>query len=270
MNANTVKKQDVLGMFSLKGKVAMVTGASRGLGRAMAASLAEAGAKVVLGGRDVPKLEEAVADIRKSGGDAEYIAFELQDTSAGVAAIAEVVRRHGRLDVMVNNAGINEWKSFLDSTVEDWHRVIDTNVTATYVLAREALRPMLAQGWGRVINVGSALSVIGRANIASYVTSKHAIAGLTKAIAAEFGGRNITCNCIAPGYFLTEINTTLLAKPGFGEAVANRTTVGRWGEPAELAGAVVFLASDASAYVNGHVLLVDGGITAAYVSPPNV
>jgi gluconate 5-dehydrogenase len=266
MNATT----DTLKMFSLAGKVALVTGASRGLGRAMAMALAAAGAKVVLGGRDVPKLEEAVAEIRNDGGKAEYLAFELQDTAAGTAAIAEVVKRHGRIDILVNNAGINAWKSFLDSTEEDWHRVMDTNVTATYVLAREALRPMLEQGWGRIINVGSALSVVGRANIASYVTSKHAIAGLTKSIAAEFGARNITCNCIAPGYFNTEINAGLIATPGFGDAVANRTTVGRWGEPAELAGAVVFLASDASAYVNGHTLLVDGGLTAAYVSPPNV
>jgi gluconate 5-dehydrogenase len=269
MNAKAEKKP-MLDMFSLKGKVAVVTGASRGIGRALADALAQAGAKVVLAARDVPKLKEAVDAIRKAGGDAEYIAFELQDTAAGVAAIADVVKRHGRLDILVNNAGINVWKPFLESTEEDWHRVLDTNLTSTYVLAREALKPMVAQGWGRVINVGSALSVIGREKTSSYVASKHAIAGLTKSIAGEFGSRNITCNCIAPGYFMTEINTALLAKPGFAQTVSNRTTVGRWGEPQEMAGAIVFLASEASSYVNGHVLLVDGGITAAYVSPPGV
>lgn len=255
-------------MFSLKGKVAFITGASRGLGRAMARALAQAGAQVTLAGRDVAMLAESEAAIVEAGGTADRIAFDLADFDAAAAAISSIVERHGRLDILVNNAGINIRSPFMDETLAQWNQVINTNLTATSVLTREALRPMIKQGRGRIINVGSALSLLGREGMTSYVSSKHALAGFTKTIAAEFGRRGITCNCIAPGYFNTEINTAVLSNPRYVHNVSERTTLGRWGEPAELGGAVVFLASDASSYVNGHVLVVDGGISAAIVLPP--
>ena len=247
-------------IFSLTGRVALITGASRGLGLAMAHALAEAGAHVVLAARDEARLAEAATAIRARGGRADIEAFDLLDEAAVVAAVPRIAARHGKLDILLNNAGICLWGSLLDSTLDVWHRTIATNMTAVYLLAREAARPMIAQGSGRIINIGSYVSVIGRERLTAYVASKHGLAGLTKSLAGELGRHNITCNGIAPGFFQTEMAAPILNDPARAKIFTDAIAMGRWGRPEELAGAAVFLASDAASYTNGHMLHVDGGV----------
>ena len=248
------------GLFSLAGKTALVTGGSRGLGFAMARAYAKAGARVVLAARDAARLEQAAAQIRSEGGDAHTLAFDLADEAAVVAAIPRLLEQHGRLDILLNNAGVCIWSGFLDSTLETWNQTLATNLTAVYLLSREAARPMIAQRWGRIINVGSYVSVIGRERLQAYAASKHGLLGLTKSIAGEIGRHNVTCNAIAPGFFLTEMAEPVRRDPARMQIFTNAIAMGRWGNPDELAGPALFLASDASSYVNGHTLHVDGGV----------
>jgi gluconate 5-dehydrogenase len=240
--------------------VALVSGASRGLGLAMARALASAGAHVVLAARDERRLAEVAEDIRRDGGRADIEAFDLLDETAVVAAVPRIVARHGRLDILLNNAGICLWSGLMESTLDVWRRTIDTNLTAVYLLAREAARPMIAQRSGRIINIGSYVSVIGRERLTAYVASKHGLAGLTKSLAGELGRHNITCNGIAPGFFQTEMAAPILNDPARAKIFTDAIAMGRWGRPEELAGAAVFLASEAASYVNGHMLHVDGGV----------
>jgi gluconate 5-dehydrogenase len=249
-----------MNLFSLSGKVALVTGASRGLGKAIAHALARAGATVVLAARDVTRLEEVAGEIRREGQEAHVQAFDLLDEEAVVAAIPRVVERVGRLDILLNNAGIYKTSKLLDSTLELWHRTIDTNLTSAYLLAREAARVMIPQKSGRIINVGSYVSVLGRERMQAYAASKHGLAGLTKSLAGELGRYGITCNAIAPGYFMTDMITPASNDPALMQAFTDAIAMNRWGRPEELGGAAVFLASDASSYVNGHILHVDGGV----------
>lgn len=245
-------------LFSLSGQVALVTGASRGFGLEIAKLFAEAGATVVLNGRYRDTLEEAAKSV---GGKVDIAAFDVADTRASTAAVAEIERKHGKLDILVNNAGTNIRKPLAEVTLQDWQTVIDTNLTGAFALARAAALGMAERCHGRIINVGSVLSILGRANIAAYTASKHGIAGFTKSFAAELGASGVTCNAIAPGYFETELNRPLLDDPAFVAFVNQRTPLRRWGKPHELAGAALFLASPAGSYVNGHVLAVDGGLT---------
>ncbi len=250
-------------MFSLQGRVALVTGGSRGLGLALAEALAAAGAHVVLAGRDRAALEANAAAIRDRDGSASTAAFDVTDEAAAAAAVADTVHARGRLDILVNNAGLARRAAFEQYKSEDWRYVVDVNLNACFYLAREAAKPMLAQGYGRIINITSIASFIARPTIAPYIATKHALAGLTKAMAVEFAARGITANAIAPGYFVTDLTKHLAADPAFNSWLTARTPAARWGEPHELGGAVVFLASPASAYVNGHILTVDGGMTAS-------
>lgn len=247
-------------LFSLDGKVALVTGASRGLGRAMARALAEAGATVVLAARDVSKLEAAAAEIRAAGHRADIEAFDLTDEQKVIAAVPNIVRRHGKLDILLNNAGVCLWSGFLDSSLDAWRLTMETNLTATYLLSREAAKPMLAQQYGRIINVGSYVSKLGRERLQAYVASKHGVAGFTKSLAGELGRHGITVNAIAPGFFLTDMAGPITSNPARQQVFTNAIAMGRWGKPDELGGAAVFLASAAGSYVNGHVLHVDGGV----------
>ena len=249
-----------MNLFSLEGRVALVTGASRGLGLAMARALSAAGAHVVLAARDASRLDAAAQDIRRNGGQADVEAFDLLDEAAVVAAVQRIGARFGRLDILLNNAGICLWSGLLESTLADWRRTMDTNLTAVYLLAREAARTMVARRHGRIVNVGSYVSVIGRERLAAYVASKPGLAGLTKSLAGELGRHGVTCNGIAPGFFETEMAATILGDPARARIFTEAIAMGRWGRPDELAGAAVFLASDAASYVNGHMLHVDGGV----------
>jgi len=248
--------------FSLAGKVILITGASRGLGRAMAEAMAQAGGHVVLNGRDQAALAEAVAEIAAAGLSAEAARFDVTDEAVATAAIRGIAERHGRLDVFVGNAGIQHRRPLGEFATADWLRVLETNLTSQFVLAREAARPMLVQGAGRIIFTASIMGLrVARATVAAYVAAKGGLDALTKALAVELGPKGINCNAIAPGFFGTELNKALLSDETFTAWVSGRTPLGRWAEPAEIGGAAVFLAAAASSFVNGHTLYVNGGLT---------
>ena len=248
-------------LFSLEGRVALVTGASRGLGWAIAEALAEHGAHVVLSSRDQAALEKRAAELDKRGQSAQARAFDATDRAAGAAAVAAVQAEHGRIDILVNNAGINHFEPLAELDDGDWDRVLETNLTAVMRLSRDAGRHMAALGRGRIINTASIMSLVARPGIAPYVASKGGLAALTRALAVEFGPQGVTSNAIAPGYIVSEMTAALKAKPEFDSFVCGRTPLGRWGEAKEIGAVALFLASDASSYVNGHLLVADGGLT---------
>ena len=252
---------DSRALFRLEGRVALVTGAARGLGSAMARALADAGAHVVLNDIDAAALTATCETFRANGLAAEASVFDVTDGPAVHAAMTALAGRHGQLDILVNNAGIAVYKSAADHDDAEWARVIDVNLTALHLVAREAGAVMSDARGGRIINIASVLGLLSRPGVASYVVAKHGVVGLTRVLAGELGPRGITCNAIAPGYFETEMSETLGADKAFHAMISERTPLKRWATPAELAGPVLFLASDAASFVNGHVLVVDGGMT---------
>ncbi len=246
-------------MFDLTGQVALVTGAARGLGRAIAAALAGQGALVLLNGRDPASLEAAVEAIRADGGAARALPGDITDPAAREALFARIRADHRRLDILVNNAGARARKDLADFAPGDIERVTGTNLFAPFEMSRLAATMMIAQGGGRIINIASIAGPIARGGDAAYTASKAGLVGLTRALAAELGPHAITVNAIAPGFFATEANTAMTADPEVAAWLAGRTSLGRWGEVGEIGGAAVFLASGAASFVTGHVLVVDGG-----------
>jgi gluconate 5-dehydrogenase len=249
--------------FDLAGRVALVTGAGSGLGLAIARGLAEAGATVVLNGRRADKLEEAAARLRTEGLAIETAAFDVADSAAVAAGVAALLARLGRVDILVNNAGIQHRQPIEDFSDADWRRVLATNLDAPFFMARALIPQMKARRSGKIVNICSLASTLARPTTVPYQTSKGGIAMLTRGLAVELAPHRIQVNGIAPGFFRTEMNTALTANPEFSGWVEKRTPAARWAEPEELAGAAVFLASDAASFVTGQILYVDGGFSAA-------
>ena len=250
--------------FDLGGSLALVTGAGSGLGFAIAQGLGRAGARVLLNGRDRTKLERAAAALAGEGIAVATIPFDVADAGAVDAAVAAIAREHGALDILVNNAGVVRRLSFDELALEDWRAVQAANLDGPFLVSRAVVPAMKARRRGKIVNICSIASDLGRPKIVSYAASKGGLKMLTRALAVELAPYNVQVNGIAPGFFKTEMNAALIDDAEFSAWVARRTPAGRWGEPAEIAGAAVFLASRAADYVTGHVLYVDGGFSASY------
>jgi len=248
-------------MFSLDGRVALVTGASRGIGWGIAEALAEAGATVVLNGRDAATLDERRKALEARGRNAGVAAFDVTDEAAVRAGVADVIARHGRLDILVANAGIHHAAPLAQTAMADWRRVMSANLDACFALAREAAAPMVAKRHGRIVFTGSLTAFMGRGTIHAYAASKAAVASLARTLAAELGEHGVTCNTIAPGYIETELNAKMRADRETFERIAKRVPARRWGTPRDVAGLAVFLAGDEAAYINGQQIVVDGGLS---------
>ncbi len=250
-------------LFNLQGKTALITGSSRGLGFAFAQALAEHGASVILNGTQSGRLDESVRKLTDRGFNASGLAFDVADESAVDAAFAQLDAQGTQVDILINNAGIQLRKPLTQLQVEEWHKVVDTNLTSAFLVGRAAAKRMIARGrGGKIINIGSLTSECARATVAPYTVSKGGVKMLTRAMTAEWAAHNIQINAIGPGYMATDMNEALLNNPQFDGWVKSRTPAGRWGLPDELAGTAVFLASRASDYVNGQIIYVDGGMLA--------
>ncbi|MGH8856641.1 MAG: SDR family oxidoreductase [Polaromonas sp.] len=250
-------------LFNLSGRTALVTGSSRGLGHAMAEGLAQAGARLVLNGVDAERLKHSAEALRAKGYAVEEAAFDVTDEAAVCEAFARLDAAGIAVDILVNNAGIQLRKPLVDLSAAEWDKVLSTNLTSAFLVGREAARRMIARGrGGKIINIGSLTSEAARATVAPYTAAKGGIKMLTRAMAAEWAEHGIQANAIGPGYMATEMNTALIENPSFDAWVKARTPARRWGQPDELAGTAIYLASSASDYVNGQIIYVDGGMLA--------
>ncbi|HLR96119.1 MAG TPA: SDR family NAD(P)-dependent oxidoreductase [Jiangellaceae bacterium] len=248
--------------FDITGKLALVTGSSRGLGLALATGLAQAGAAVILHGRDRDALRAATNTIReKTGTTSAVVSFDVKDATAVDEGVSALIAEHGIPDVLVNNAGIQRRAPFQEFDPQDWDAVIATNLSAVFYVSRHVSAAMVERGSGKIINIGSAMTLLARQTIAPYGASKAGVAMLTQGMAADLARHNIQANTLSPGYFATEMNTALVEDAAFNSWLINRTPARRWGRAEELVGTLLYLSSSASDFVSGQNIVVDGGLT---------
>lgn len=252
-----------MNLFDLSGRTALITGSSKGIGLALAQALASAGARIVLNGRNAAPLEAARAALAGTGASVHAAAFDVTDAAAVQSGVARIEAEVGPIDILVNNAGMQHRSPFAEFPVEAWGTLMRTNLDSVFLVGRAVAQHMIPRGRGRIINVCSVQSELGRPGIAPYAASKGAVKMLTKGMAIDLGRHGIQVNGLGPGYFKTELTQALVADAAFTAWLSGRTPAGRWGEVHELGGAAIFLASDAASFVTGHVLYVDGGVTAS-------
>lgn len=250
-------------LFDLTGRIALVTGSSRGIGRELAAALADAGATIVLHGRDVDRLVATAADFTSRYGAERVhsVCFDVTDDTAVAENVARIEMEIGPIRILVNNAGIQHRVPLLDLQAADWQRVIDTNLTSAFLVGREVARGMLQRGAGKIINICSVQTDLARPTISAYTAAKGGLRNLTRAMTAEWAAAGLQINGIAPGYIHTEMTQKLVDDEQFNSWILGRTPAGRWGTVADLAGPAVWLASDGSDYVNGQTIFIDGGMS---------
>ncbi|MBN2553317.1 MAG: SDR family oxidoreductase [Spirochaetales bacterium] len=256
------KHSTVHDLFGLEGRVALVTGSSRGLGLVLARGLGGAGATVVLNGRNEQTLQEAVSRLKEEGLDARGYGFDVTESAQIDGTIGRIEEEVGPIDILVNNAGIQRRGALEDFSEEDWQDILSTNLTAVFLVSRRVVRGMIARGRGKIINIHSLQSEVARVTIAPYCASKGGVKMLTRGMATDWGKHNIQVNGIGPGYFRTEMTRPLAENPEFDRWLRSRTPMARWGDPQELVGTAIFLASDASSFMTGQIVYVDGGVLA--------
>ena len=254
--------QQVLEKFRLNGRRALITGSSGGIGLALARALGQAGATLILNGRHEGKLQAAAQELRAEGLSVSTAGFDVTDADAVRQGIDAIEKDIGSIDILVNNAGMQIRGPLHDFADTDWHTLMRTNLDSVYFVGKTVAQKMIPRGCGKIINICSVQSELGRPGIAPYTASKGAVKMLTKGMAIDWGQFGITVNGLGPGYFKTELTEKLVADPAFTGWLVGRTPSRRWGDVEDLGGAAVFLASDASCFVNGHILYVDGGVTA--------
>ncbi|CAG8865769.1 Gluconate 5-dehydrogenase [Pseudomonas fluorescens] len=247
--------------FRLNRRRALITGSVRGIGLALARGLAQAGAQVVLNGRDAERAHGACALLRDEGLDAECSVFDVSDHQAAATAVDTLENRLGPIDILVNNAGLQHRQALQEVSAEDWHRLMSINLDGVFNVSKAVARHMIARRRGKIINIGSVQSELARPSIAAYAASKGAVRMLTRGMCADWAAEGLQINALAPGYFQTDLTQALVDDPAFSDWLVKRTPAGRWGRVEELCGAAVFLASPASDFVNGQTLFVDGGLT---------
>lgn len=250
-------------LFDLGGRVALITGSSHGLGLVLARGLAEAGAHVVLNGRNEQRLSAAVAELGRAGLRAHGYAFDITDASALNRQVKAIEAEVGPISILINNAGVQSRAPILEMKESVWREVLDINLTGAFLTAREVARGMVSRRAGKIVNICSLLSEVGRPTISPYTAAKGGLKMLTRAMAVEWARYDIQVNAIGPGYFDTEMNTALVNDPSFDQWIRSRTPAGRWGRPEELVGAAVFLCSPASSFITGQIIYVDGGVLAS-------
>ena len=249
-------------LFDLTGRRALITGSSQGIGLAIASGIADAGAEIIINGRNQERLETAAFPLRQRGARVHIAPFDVTVADAIRAAVDSIEQSIGAIDILVNNAGMQFRTPLEDFPIDKWHELMQLNLDSVFLVSRAVARHMIARNRGKIINICSVASELGRPTIAPYTASKGAVKMLTKGMCADWAKHGLQINGIGPGYFRTELNRELTENPEFSGWVEKRTPAGRWGELHELMGAAIFLSADASSFINGHILYVDGGISA--------
>jgi len=250
-------------IFDLTGKVALITGSSQGIGFALAEGLAEAGAKIILNGRDEKKLIAAKKKLQQKYEDTSYLSFDVTDYDSVERKIAQYFDQNSGIDILINNAGMQHRAPLEDFPADKFELLMKTNVSSVFNVGQAVAKRMIKKGQGKIINIASVQTALARPGIAPYTATKGAVANLTKGMATDWAPKGLQVNAIAPGYFNTPLNAALVADPDFSAWLKKRTPAGRWGEVNELVGACIFLAAPSSSFINGQTIFVDGGITAS-------